>query len=175
MAYNYLRTYVDQFREAVAPLRHTSNFRETGQLTPEEFVHAGDYLVYKFPSWSWSDAASPSKRVAHFPDGKQFLVTRGVPCRRRLGGSNAQNNLVEGDQQLKDVMIKGEDGEDWLSAGEFATSGNDESRAKEVKSIDDSDKLGDVVGDDDENIPDMEDYDEEDDDAIIRDKPQLDE
>jgi hypothetical protein len=76
------------------------------------------------------------------------------------------------DTELRDVMIKGEDGEDWLEAGEFIRRGGEE-KMREVKSLEDSDRLGDVLGD--EHIPDMEDYEEEDDGAIIRDKPKLDE
>ncbi|KAF2675356.1 hypothetical protein BT63DRAFT_367052 [Microthyrium microscopicum] len=164
--------YVQAFRSALntardryTPARHHSNFRESGQLSPEEFLAAGDYLVYKFPSWSWSDASSPSKRVAYLPEGKQFLVTRAVPCRRRLGG---QNIADAGDMQ--DVLImgaEGEEGEEWLAAGEVGPApARTEDRSGEVKSVDDSGKLGDI--DDEEDIPDM-DEDEEDDEAIIRD------
>ncbi len=30
-----------------------SCFREKGCLTPDEFVEAGDELVFKFKSWKW--------------------------------------------------------------------------------------------------------------------------
>src|ERR1700761_2693054 len=80
----YLRSGLDQLRDRYAPVSHKSTFRSTGQITPEEFLLAGDYLVYKFPSWSWSDASSPARRVSYLPTNKQFLVTRGVPCHRRL-------------------------------------------------------------------------------------------
>jgi len=33
-----------------APISHQPTFRTTGQITPEEFRAAGDFLVYKFPS-----------------------------------------------------------------------------------------------------------------------------
>lgn len=33
--------------------RTVSAFKEKGVLTPEEFVHAGDNLVSKCPTWSW--------------------------------------------------------------------------------------------------------------------------
>ena len=30
-----------------------SKFKESGMITAEEFVVAGDYLVYHCPTWSW--------------------------------------------------------------------------------------------------------------------------
>ena len=82
-------------------MSHTSTFRTNGQITPEEFVAAGDYLVYKFPTWSWADASPESKRASYLPAGKQFLVTRGVPCHRRLdenfAGDAGQDETMVGD------------------------------------------------------------------------------
>jgi ubiquitin-like-conjugating enzyme ATG3 len=174
-----VRSAFNTLRDRYTPVSHSSNFRETGQISPEEFLAAGDYLVYKFPSWSWSDAAYPSRRVAYLPDAKQFLVSRGVPCRRRLGGRDEPAATAGGkagldDPALRDIMINvGEgEGEEWLSTGDVDGFGpvrdvEVRDRSREVKSVDDSGRLGDVVGDDDE-IPDMED-DEDDDEAIIRD------
>jgi ubiquitin-like-conjugating enzyme ATG3 len=179
-----VRSAFNTLRDRYTPVRHSSNFRETGQISPEEFLAAGDYLVYKFPSWSWSDAAHPSRRVAHLPDGKQFLVSRGVPCRRRLGARDepaateaAAAKAGLDDAAVRDIMINvGEDeggiGDEWLSTGDVVGFGQAKDvevhdRSREVKSVDDSGRLGDVVGDEDE-IPDMED-DEDDDEAIIRD------
>lgn len=48
------------------------SLKGNGKLTKEEFIIAGDYLVYMCPTWSWSSAA-PGKCA------KQFLVTRNVP------------------------------------------------------------------------------------------------
>lgn len=41
------------WREYLTPVNHVSSFKKTGEITPEEFITAGDYLVYKFPTWSW--------------------------------------------------------------------------------------------------------------------------
>ncbi|RMZ81646.1 hypothetical protein DV737_g2384, partial [Chaetothyriales sp. CBS 132003] len=79
VAMNLLHSALDKVRDRYAPITKTSTFRASGQITPEEFLLAGDYLVYKFPSWSWSDASSAARRVNYLPEGKQFLVTRGVP------------------------------------------------------------------------------------------------
>ena len=35
------------------PVLKESQFAEKGVLTPEEFVVAGDNLVYKCPTWEW--------------------------------------------------------------------------------------------------------------------------
>ena len=96
---NLIHSVLDKVRDQYAPISKTSTFRQSGEITPDEFVAAGDYLVYKFPSWSWSDASSPARRVSYLPAGKQFLVTRGVPCHRRLnehfaGGGGAADDLV---------------------------------------------------------------------------------
>ncbi|KIW27553.1 uncharacterized protein PV07_07281 [Cladophialophora immunda] len=172
----YLRSGLDQLRDRYAPIRHTSTFRSTGQITPEEFLLAGDYLVYKFPSWSWSDASSPARRVSYLPENKQFLVTRGVPCHRRLdenfaGGHGAADDLV------RDGFLGGPDedtggGEDdgWLRTG-GTTEKEQEGLRAEVRTMSESGQLGQKATEeeDEEEIPDMEDEDD-DNEAIIRDK-----
>jgi ubiquitin-like-conjugating enzyme ATG3 len=40
-------------REYLTPVLTESSFEEKGLLTPEEFVKAGDLLVYKCPTWRW--------------------------------------------------------------------------------------------------------------------------
>lgn len=52
-----------------------SKFKESGMLTPEEFVRAGDYLVYHCPTWSWASGEAGRKK-AYLPADKQFLITR---------------------------------------------------------------------------------------------------
>ncbi|CRL28664.1 Autophagy-related protein 3, N-terminal [Penicillium camemberti] len=174
---NILHSTLSTWRDRLAPVSRTSTFRNTGQITPEEFVLAGDYLVYKFPTWSWADASSPAKRVSYLPDGKQFLVTRGVPCHRRL------NDNFAGDAGLEDEIVRdflsggdgaegtaadgGEDG--WLRTGGGRDTGADhdkqEARIRDVRTVDESGNLGEQEEDDD--IPDMEDEDD-DEEAIIR-------
>ena len=92
-------------REYLSPTLKTSAFLSRGVLTPEEFVAAGDELVYKCPTWSW-EAGDPSKRKRHLPDDKQYLVTRGVPCKVRVG---SLENVVADVEQA----AEGDDGE-WL-------------------------------------------------------------
>lgn len=47
--------------QLMMPVLKESKFKETGVLTPEEFVLAGDYLTYHCSTWSWAKAADKSK------------------------------------------------------------------------------------------------------------------
>jgi ubiquitin-like-conjugating enzyme ATG3 len=165
MAYNFVRSYIDTFRERTAAISHTSTFRETGQITPEEFVLAGDFLVFKFPSWQWGDASSAGKRVPYLPEGKQFLVTRGVPCHRRLD-DNFAGEAGQDETIVRDGFAGGEGADDdgWLRTGGMAAS--QEAKVRDVRTVDESGNLG--AAEEDDEIPDMEDMDD-DDEAIIRD------
>ena len=161
--YNAFRGYADKMREHFGALSTTSTFRQTGELTPEEFVRAGDYLVYKFPSWGWAPAASPARAVAHLPPDKQFLVTRGVPCRRRLNekfAGDGEEHVVRGGS---DEEGDGEEG--WLSTG--GVGREERERMGDVRVVGEKGEADEAMGGDDEDeIPDMED--EDDDEAIIR-------
>ena len=166
MAYNFVRSYIDTFRERTAAISHTSTFRETGQITPEEFVLAGDFLVFKFPSWQWADASSPAKRVSYLPEGKQFLVTRGVPCHRRLD-DNFAGEAGQDETIVRDGFTAGEgatDDDGWLRTGGMAAS--QEAKVRDVRTVDESGNLG--AAEEEDEIPDMEDE-EDDEEAIIRD------
>lgn len=167
---NIIHSTLDTLRDRWAPISHTSTFRNTGQVTPEEFVLAGDYLVYKFPTWSWSDASSPSKRVAYLPAGKQYLITRGVPCHRRLD-DNFAGDAGQDEAMVQDGFQGGAGGgeaggedDGWLRTGGLAAS--QEARMRDVRTVDESGELGER--EEEEVIPDMEDEDD-DEEAIIRD------
>lgn len=169
---NFIHSTLDTLRDRLAPISHTSTFRNTGQITPEEFVLAGDYLVYKFPTWSWADASHPSKRVTYLPEGKQFLVTRGVPCHRRLddnfAGEAGQEEAVVKDGFEGAGEGGGEGGDDngWLRTGGLAAS--QEARIRDVRTVDEAGNMGEREEEEEEDeIPDMEDEDD-DNEAIIR-------
>lgn len=80
---NNIRSTLSSFREYLTPVTHTSTFKSTGEITPEEFVAAGDYLAYKFPTWQWSPAPKDSLQKSFLPADKQFLVTKKVPSYQR--------------------------------------------------------------------------------------------
>lgn len=168
---NVLHSALDSLRDKWAPITHTSTFRSTGQITPAEFILAGDYLVYKFPTWSWSDASPASKRVSYLPAGKQFLVTRGVPCHRRLD-ENFAGDAGQGEAMVQDGFAPGVDGaggddDGWLRTGGLAAS--QEARVRDVRTVDESGNVGErEEEEEEEEIPDMEDEDD-DEEAIIRD------
>ncbi|OWZ03574.1 Autophagocytosis associated protein [Phytophthora megakarya] len=97
-------------REYLTPVLTESSFEDKGLLTPEEFVQAGDLLVYKCPTWRW-ESGEPSLRRPYLPADKQFLVTRNVPCRRRV-------TSLEQNYQMEEAV----DGEDeWVAASSYTT------------------------------------------------------
>lgn len=75
--------YIHSAREFLSPLLKVSNFKETGLLTTREFEETGDFLISKFPSWSWASGKN-SKIREYLPVSKQYLVTRNVPCLYRI-------------------------------------------------------------------------------------------
>ncbi|KAI4181504.1 MAG: hypothetical protein LQ346_006770 [Caloplaca aetnensis] len=169
---NLLHSTLDTLRDRFAPISHSSTFRSTGQITPEEFLLAGDYLVYKFPTWSWSDASPPSKRVSYLPAGKQYLVTRGVPCHRRLD-DNFAGDAGQDEAMVQDGLKHGEDGaggddDGWLRTGGMGAS--QEARMRDVRTLGETGEvqLAQEEEEEEEEIPDMEDE-EDDEEAIIRD------
>lgn len=90
--------------EYFTPVLKQSKFKQTGVLTPEEFVIAGDHLVHQCPTWSWSSASDPSMRKPYLPADKQYLVTKSVPCYKRCKDIEFCNNdekviMTENDEE----------------------------------------------------------------------------
>lgn len=165
---NLLYSTVNTIRDKYAPVSHKSTFRKNGEITPDEFVAAGDYLVFKFPTWQWGSADSDSKRVTHLPADKQFLVTRNVPCERRMdddfaGDAGHEEAIVNDGVDFRSKS--GDDDDGWLRTGGLSSS--QPLKAREVRTVDDAGNVADIEEEDD--IPDMDEEDEDDDEAIIRD------
>ncbi|XP_014668216.1 PREDICTED: ubiquitin-like-conjugating enzyme ATG3 [Priapulus caudatus] len=68
--------------EKFTPTLKESKFKETGMLTAEEFLAAGDHLVHHCPTWHWASGDS-AKVKSYLPADKQFLLTRNVPSYKR--------------------------------------------------------------------------------------------
>lgn len=77
-----LRSKLLLLREYLTPINNTLNFAATGEISPDEFVAAGDFLVQKFPTWQWGHGPTLTTKL-HLPQDKQFLVTKKVPLYQR--------------------------------------------------------------------------------------------
>ncbi|CAI2174949.1 19312_t:CDS:2 [Funneliformis geosporum] len=105
---NSVQTLFFGIREYLSPVLKNSKFKETGCITPEEFVAAGDFLVYKCPTWKW-ESGEVSKRRDYLPAEKQFLITRNVPCFRRV-------KQMEYTEEDSETQIETENGEEaWVA------------------------------------------------------------
>ncbi|XP_014210727.1 ubiquitin-like-conjugating enzyme ATG3 isoform X1 [Copidosoma floridanum] len=85
--------------EYLTPVLKESKFKETGVLTPEEFVAAGEHLVHHCPTWQWA-VGDVDRTKPYLPKDKQFLLTRNVPCSRRckqIEYCDDQEQIIEAD------------------------------------------------------------------------------
>lgn len=93
---NILVSGFQSAREYLTPVLTSSQFYEKGQLTPEEFVLAGDYLIKLSPTWSWG-RCSPASAKSYLPPNKQFLIIKNLPCRRRVQSIHSSSADYERD------------------------------------------------------------------------------
>ena len=122
--------------EYLTPLLKNSKFKETGVLTPEEFIAAGDFLCYKCATWSWG---SSEKTKKYLPKDKQFLVTRNVPCHKQSDS--------KGDEYEEDGWVythKNLEANVALDIDSIESDSDNES-IPDVESFDDPDNLVDMT------------------------------
>ncbi|KAK2573654.1 Ubiquitin-like-conjugating enzyme ATG3 [Acropora cervicornis] len=87
--------------EYLTPVLKESKFQDTGVITPEEFVAAGDHLVHHCPTWKWDSGPDETRVKAYLPKEKQFLYTKNVPCYKRCKEMEHQEEneaIVEPDE-----------------------------------------------------------------------------
>lgn len=106
-----LRSKFRELREYLTPISHVSTFDTSGEITPEEFILAGDYLVYKFPTWSWSSAPE-NKRKDFLPPDKQFLVTKHVPSYIRASDYETDDMKINEENEILPSDSKATGGEE---------------------------------------------------------------
>eukprot|EP00659_Diplonema_papillatum_P014026 gene14026-21450_t len=77
------KKWTEVYSSLVSPISST-RFMEKGQLTPEEFVEAGDKLVARCPTWKWYGAQEGKENVHKLlPKDKRYLVMTGARCEKR--------------------------------------------------------------------------------------------
>jgi len=145
---------------AITSVSTLSEFKE-GVLTPEEFLFAGEALVYRCPTWSWA-AGDPKLAVPYLPPDKQFLITKNVPCLVRVVDIERQAAHVKNES----IHIEGES-EDWV--GMVADT------KEEILDIPSSTtvvhvQVEDNNDDDDDDIPDMDSFEPEDNEIVDNDQ-----
>lgn len=137
MTSQYLRSRFSALREYLTPINHTSTFAETGEITPEEFVKAGDYLVYRFPTWQWSPA-DKSKCKEFLPPDKQYLVTRHVPsCVRASDYELTDDDIMQNDGQQEEEPHNGESDPNPGAKESDGSSGNGQDNDNTAGNVDD--------------------------------------
>jgi len=150
--------------EYLTPVLKKSKFRETGVITPEEFVAAGDHLVHHCPTWHWA-SGDESKLKPYLPKEKQFLITKNVPCSRRCEQMENEWNSEE------EKVIESDDADNgWIDTHHGSNFTNLEDKVQEMSldmKFDNNDEVGGGKGDredddddDDEEPVDMEEFEE---------------
>ncbi|XP_063614541.1 ubiquitin-like-conjugating enzyme ATG3 [Penaeus indicus] len=143
--------------EYLTPILKESKFKETGVLTPEEFVAAGDHLVHHCPTWRWAPGDS-AKTKPYLPPEKQFLITKNVPCYRRC-----KQMEYRSEQELV-LESEGDPDGGWVDTHHFSDSAILEEKvadmALEDKKASCTDDDDDEDDDEDEEAADMEAFEE---------------
>jgi ubiquitin-like-conjugating enzyme ATG3 len=137
-----------------------SKFLEKGILTPEEFVNAGEQLTQKCPTWKWM-VGEEGQMSKHLPPEKQFLITKNVPCDKRIKDLKIYNEISErpiDDEEDGWVETSNPDAPKGGASAEIMdidnigddaniVDGGEEEEAKECVDMDDADNIFEAQGD----------------------------
>uniref|UniRef100_A0A2A4K951 Ubiquitin-like-conjugating enzyme ATG3 n=1 Tax=Heliothis virescens TaxID=7102 RepID=A0A2A4K951_HELVI len=150
----------------LTPVLKESKFQETGVLTPEEFVAAGEHLVHHCPTWQWAKGEDAKIRP-YLPGDKQFLITRNVPCYRRC----KQIEYCED----KEKVIENENDEDggWVDTHHYDNAGSPTVEEKVCEMTLDAADTGDSDGEGAAGDREDDDEDEDDEDGEAEDMEQF--
>ncbi|KAL6739061.1 hypothetical protein Aduo_012550 [Ancylostoma duodenale] len=125
---NNLKSTALSVGEMLTPVLKESKFRETGVLTPEEFVIAGDHLVHHCSTWKWSKAADSSRTRSYLPEDKQFLIVRNVPCHKRcrqMEYDPSQEKILSSNEIGAEEGFAGDEDSGWVDTHHFSHEGNE--------------------------------------------------
>eukprot|EP01029_Cantina_marsupialis_P029273 TRINITY_DN780015_c0_g1_i1.p1 TRINITY_DN780015_c0_g1~~TRINITY_DN780015_c0_g1_i1.p1 ORF type:complete len:318 (-),score=111.76 TRINITY_DN780015_c0_g1_i1:276-1229(-) len=131
----------------------SGSFKTKGTITHEEFVEVCDHLVAKCPSWSWH-GSSKKRTNSSLPDDKQYLITKSVPCALRAAAMEKES----GKEKEVDGWVDCDNGDSDVSKSlddeEIPDMEMEQMHLEAVESKEDEIV---VSGDQDEEIPDMDD------------------
>ncbi|KAL5238736.1 hypothetical protein ACI65C_006146 [Semiaphis heraclei] len=111
---NTVKGTAQGFAGLLTPVLKESKFKDTGVVTPNEFVIAGDHLVHTCPTWEWA-CGDECKIKSYLPRDKQYLITRNVPCLRRY-------LQIENSEIIENIVELEEGSEGWVETHHFDSS-----------------------------------------------------
>ena len=120
--------------DSFTPVLKESKFRETGYITPEEFVIAGEFLTGHCPTWQWAEITNPKACKDYLPPEKQFLITKNVPCTKRC------RHLMESFKNTQERVIEIESGEGGWVDTHFLDTNPTQGNSQVQEIVDDNDK-----------------------------------
>jgi ubiquitin-like-conjugating enzyme ATG3 len=125
------------------------NYLEThGTISSTQFVHCGDILTSKYPSWTWESGVSDSQ-WSFLPKDKQYLIKR-----------NVQSNRIINKQEYKQHIVDEIQDDDWTITTHTNTFNSHkilEEKPKQKELVSDSDDLDYNIEIDDNDILKLED------------------
>lgn len=84
MAKNFANNMTQELGKKLSPPPEKDVFQENGELSPDEFMRAGDHLVKVCGDWQWKPSTNPNYSSKYLPENKQFLQLEGCLCKKRL-------------------------------------------------------------------------------------------